>query len=88
MALLPHSTQYAQYDNTCPSVSLCSYIQAGKAHFGYLYGLSVTACIGMYVLLSLMSSLTVSYGCVASVLGYCLLPMVGVSAVAVFCSLQ
>ncbi|KAI4804863.1 hypothetical protein KUCAC02_026475 [Chaenocephalus aceratus] len=63
-------------------------MMAGKAHFGYLYGLSVTACIGMYVLLSLMSSLAVSYGCVASVLGYCLLPMVGVSAVAVFCSLQ
>ncbi|XP_034097170.1 protein YIPF7 [Gymnodraco acuticeps] len=63
-------------------------MMAGKAHFGYVYGLSATACIGMYVLLSLMSSLAVSYGCVASVLGYCLLPMVGVSAVAVFCSLQ
>ncbi|XP_010765745.1 protein YIPF7-like [Notothenia coriiceps] len=63
-------------------------MMAGKAHFGYVYGLSATACIGMYVLLSLMSSLAVSYGCVASVLGYCLLPMVGISAVAVFCSLK
>ncbi|XP_037652409.1 protein YIPF7 [Sebastes umbrosus] len=63
-------------------------IMAGKAHFGYVYGISAAACIGMYILLSLMSSLAVSYGCVASVLGYCLLPMVALSAVAVFYSLQ
>ncbi|XP_073340111.1 protein YIPF7-like [Pagrus major] len=63
-------------------------MMAGKAHFGYVYGTSATACIGMYFLLSLMSSLSVSYGCVASVLGYCLLPMVAISAFAVFYSLQ
>ncbi|XP_056281838.1 protein YIPF7-like [Pseudoliparis swirei] len=63
-------------------------MMAGKAHFGYVYGVSATACIGMYILLSLMSSLAVSYGCVASVLGYCLLPMVGLSTIAVFYSLQ
>ncbi|KAM7404148.1 hypothetical protein PAMA_004534 [Pampus argenteus] len=63
-------------------------MMAGKAHFGYVYGISATACTGMYILLTLMSSLSVSYGCVASVLGYCLLPMVTLSAFAVFCSLQ
>ncbi|KAM3871418.1 protein YIPF7-like [Diretmus argenteus] len=63
-------------------------LMAGKAHFGYVYGISAIACIGMYVLLSLMSSLPVSYGCVASVLGYCLLPMVALSTFAVFFSLQ
>ncbi|XP_035529445.1 protein YIPF7 [Morone saxatilis] len=63
-------------------------MMAGKAHFGYVYGTSATACIGMYILLSLMSSLAVSFGCVASVLGYCLLPMVALSALAVFYSLQ
>ncbi|XP_042357273.1 protein YIPF5-like [Plectropomus leopardus] len=63
-------------------------MMAGKVHFGYVYGISATACIGMYVLLSLMSSVAVSYGCVASVLGYCLLPMVALSAFAVFYSLQ
>ncbi|XP_033499516.1 protein YIPF7-like isoform X1 [Epinephelus lanceolatus] len=63
-------------------------MMAGKAHFGYVYGISATACIGMYILLSLMSSVAVSYGCVASVLGYCLLPMVVLSAFAVFYSLQ
>ncbi|KAM4543036.1 protein YIPF5-like isoform 1-T2 [Odontesthes bonariensis] len=63
-------------------------MMAGKVHFGYVYGISATACIGMYVLLSLMSSLSVSYGCVSSVLGYCLLPIVALSAFAVFYSLQ
>lgn len=63
-------------------------MMAGKAHFGYVYGTSATACIGMYILLSLMSSLAVSFGCVASVLGYCLLPIVALSAFAVFYSLQ
>ncbi|XP_070835758.1 protein YIPF7-like [Chaetodon trifascialis] len=63
-------------------------MMAGKAHFGYVYGTSATACTGMYILLSLMSPLNVSYGCVASVLGYCLLPMVVLSAFAVFHSLQ
>ncbi|XP_071391607.1 protein YIPF7-like isoform X1 [Centroberyx affinis] len=63
-------------------------LMAGKAHFGYVYGISAIACNGMYMLLRLMSSLTVSYGCVASVLGYCLLPMVALSAFAVFFSLQ
>uniref|UniRef100_UPI0037E79CE6 protein YIPF7-like n=1 Tax=Semicossyphus pulcher TaxID=241346 RepID=UPI0037E79CE6 len=65
-----------------------SLMMAGKAHFGYVYGTSATGCTGMYILLSLMSSLAVSYGCVASVLGYCLLPMVALSAFAVFYSLQ
>ncbi|KAM8913580.1 protein YIPF7-like isoform 1-T3 [Spinachia spinachia] len=63
-------------------------MMAGKAHFGYVYGISATACIGMYILLSLMSSVSVAYGCVASVLGYCLLPMVALSTFAVFYSLQ
>lgn len=63
-------------------------VQAGKVHFGYVYGTSALACSGMFVLLSLMSSVSVSLGCVASVLGYCLLPMVALSALAVFYSLQ
>ncbi|XP_069046712.1 protein YIPF5 isoform X1 [Lepisosteus oculatus] len=61
---------------------------AGKAHFGYVYGISALGCLGMYTLLNLMSVTEVSYGCVASVLGYCLLPMVSLSSFAVFFSLQ
>ncbi|XP_004082469.1 protein YIPF5-like [Oryzias latipes] len=66
----------------------CALMMAGKVHFGFVYGISATGCVGMFVLLSLMSSLAVSHGCVASVLGYCLLPIVGLSVFAVFHSLQ
>ncbi|XP_010890681.1 protein YIPF7 isoform X2 [Esox lucius] len=65
-----------------------SLLMGGKSHFGYIYGINAIGCIAMYTLLNLMSSLTVSYGCVASVLGYCLLPMVVLSAFAVIFSLQ
>ncbi|XP_053778823.1 protein YIPF7 [Desmodus rotundus] len=61
---------------------------AGKVQFGYLYGMSAIGCLGIYALLNLMSSCGVTYGCVASVLGYCLLPMVILSSCAVFFSLQ
>ncbi|KAI1887365.1 hypothetical protein AGOR_G00189550 [Albula goreensis] len=63
-------------------------LMAGKIHFGYVYGISAMGCLGMYTLLNLMSLMAVSYGCVASVLGYCLLPMVGLSTFAIFFSLQ
>ncbi|KAM4854148.1 protein YIPF7 [Thomomys bottae] len=61
---------------------------AGKVHFGYVYGMSAIGCLGISALLNLMSSDGMSYGCVASVLGYCLLPMVILSSCAVFFSLQ
>ncbi|XP_037394809.1 protein YIPF7 [Pygocentrus nattereri] len=63
-------------------------LMAGKAHFGYVYGISALGCVGMCTLLNLMSAYTISYGCVASVLGYSLLPMVALSAFAVVYSLQ
>ncbi|XP_011226431.1 protein YIPF7 [Ailuropoda melanoleuca] len=61
---------------------------AGKVQFGYVYGMSAIGCLGIHALLNLMSSSGVSYGCVASVLGYCLLPMVMLSSCAIFLSLQ
>ncbi|XP_007955969.1 protein YIPF7 [Orycteropus afer afer] len=63
-------------------------LMAGKFQFGYVYGLSAIGCIVIHALLNLMSSSGVSYGCVASVLGYCLLPMVILSSCAIFFSLQ
>ncbi|XP_047423242.1 protein YIPF7 isoform X2 [Sciurus carolinensis] len=62
--------------------------KAGKIQFGYVYGMSAIGCLGIHALLNLMSSAGVSYGCVASVLGYCLLPMVILSSCAIFFSLQ
>lgn len=60
----------------------------GKVHFGYIYGFSALGCMAMYVVLNLMSMTGVSVGCVISVLGYCLLPMVALSGVSLFMSLQ
>ncbi|NXR17183.1 YIPF7 protein, partial [Cinclus mexicanus] len=63
-------------------------LMAGKVHFGYVYGISAMGCLAMHALLNLMSASGVSHGCVASVLGYCLLPMVILSSSAVVFSLQ
>ncbi|KAK1788011.1 hypothetical protein P4O66_016485 [Electrophorus voltai] len=62
--------------------------QTGKIQFGYVYGISAIGCLGMYCLLNLMSMTGVSFGCVASVLGYCLLPMILLSGFGVIFSLQ
>ncbi|XP_040274854.1 protein YIPF7 [Bufo bufo] len=61
---------------------------AGKIHFGYVYTMSILGCLGIHALLNLMSITDVSHGCVASVLGYCLLPMVILSCFAILFSLQ
>ncbi|XP_008933938.1 PREDICTED: protein YIPF5 isoform X2 [Merops nubicus] len=61
---------------------------AGKIQFGYVYGISAIGCLGMFCLLNLMSMTGVSFGCVASVLGYCLLPMILLSTFAIVFSLQ
>lgn len=63
-------------------------LQHGKIHFGYIYGIGVLGCLGMYSLLSLMSAQGVSMGCVVSVLGYCLLPMVLLSGFSIITTLQ
>lgn len=60
----------------------------GKVQFGYIYGFSALGCMAMYIVLNLMSMTGVSVGCVISVLGYCLLPMVALSGVSLFMSLQ
>ncbi|MEE6479493.1 hypothetical protein FKM82_012261 [Ascaphus truei] len=61
---------------------------AGKIQFGYVYGISAIGCLGMFCLLNLMSMTGVSFGCVSSVLGYCLLPMIIMSGFAIVFSLQ
>ena len=57
----------------------------GKVHFGYIYGFGVCSCVGTYLVLSLMAppdaELTFSH--VVSFLGYCLLPVVCLAALAV-----
>lgn len=47
----------------------------GKIHFGFIYGIGVLGCLGIYLLLNLMSTDGISLTCTVSVIGYCLLPM-------------
>ncbi|KAK6172598.1 hypothetical protein SNE40_016221 [Patella caerulea] len=65
-----------------------SLMLSGKLHFGYIYGIGVVGCLAMYMLLNLMSMTGVSVGCITSVLGYCLLPMIVLSFFSVIMSLQ
>jgi hypothetical protein len=64
--------------------------QSGKIQFGYIYGVAMLGCGGLYAVLNLM--LTDGRGAalslVASTLGYCLLPMVGLSCVGILISLK
>lgn len=60
----------------------------GKVHFGYIYGFGALGCASMYGVLNLMSMTGVSAGCVVSILGYCLLPVVALSAITSVIKLQ
>lgn len=64
-------------------------LAGSKAHFGYVYGLAMTSCILMYILQSLMSSsANITLSSVASVLGYCLLPVVVLAGISIFTTLR
>ena len=62
--------------------------QSGKPQFGYIYGVGLLGSASIYALLNLMSEQGIDAYRVASVLGYCLLPMVGVGAVSVMITLE
>ncbi|KAF9952061.1 Protein yipf5 [Modicella reniformis] len=53
---------------------------SGKQHFGYVYGVAVVGCSALYVILNLMSPHGVDIPKTASVLGYCMLPLVILSS--------
>ncbi|XP_017772319.1 PREDICTED: protein YIPF5-like isoform X2 [Nicrophorus vespilloides] len=74
----------------CLLLACCLFISGNKAPFGYIYVLSVISCFLMYVLLSLMTNSTgiFTLSSVASILGYCLLPIVGLSIIGVFSTLH
>lgn len=60
----------------------------GKIHFGYIYGVALIGAASMYTLLNLMSVNGVSASITVSVLGYCMLPMCLLAAVAALLSLK
>lgn len=53
-----------------------SLMLSGKMHFGYIYGVGVLGFLTIMLLLNLMSDKGIDGSRTASVLGYCLLPMV------------
>lgn len=63
-------------------------MQSGKPQFGYIYGVGLLGSASIYTLLNLMAEQGIDAYRVASVLGYCLLPMVGVGALSVMISLK
>jgi len=67
---------------------MASLLLGGKVAFGYIYGLGLIGCLGMYLLLNLMSMSGVGLACVVSILGYCLLPMVFLSFASILFSLK
>jgi len=73
----------------CLTLAAFLLLAGSKAHFGYVYGLAATSCILMYILQSLMSSTgNITLVSVASVLGYCILPVVGLAGLGIFTSLK
>ncbi|EIM83105.1 Yip1 domain-containing protein [Stereum hirsutum FP-91666 SS1] len=61
---------------------------SGKPQFGYIYGVGLLGSASIYTLLNLMSEKGIDAYRVSSVLGYCLLPMVGVGALSVLVTLD
>ncbi|KAH9930382.1 Yip1-domain-containing protein [Amylocystis lapponica] len=61
---------------------------SGKPQFGYIYGVGLLGSGSIYTLLNLMSEKGIDAYRVVSVLGYCLLPMVGVGAISVMVTLD
>mmetsp|Transcript_28421 Transcript_28421/g.37159 ORF Transcript_28421/g.37159 Transcript_28421/m.37159 type:complete len:238 (+) Transcript_28421:56-769(+) len=62
---------------------------AGKVHFGYVYGFSLFGCFACYLVLNLLSadSRHIDIIKVASVLGYCLLPIIGLATLGILFNL-
>ncbi|KAJ7647261.1 Yip1-domain-containing protein [Roridomyces roridus] len=61
---------------------------SGKSNFGYVYGVGVLGSASIYTLLNLMSEKGIDIFRTASVLGYCLLPLVGLAIISVLVALD
>lgn len=64
---------------------------SGKTHFGYIYGVALFGTVSLHWLFKLMSSAedgSLEFLRTASVIGYCLLPLVLLSAIAVLLQLN
>ena len=64
------------------------WLQAGKMQFSYIYGMGVVGCLGMYMLLNLMSVHYISLHDTTSILGYCLLPVTFLAGLGIILSMS
>lgn len=72
----------------CLALGFCLLL-TGKVHFGYIYGFGAMGCIAMYVIVNLMAQSTqLDLSRTFSVMGYCLLPIVMLSAIAIVVNLR
>ena len=62
--------------------------QSGKPQFGYIYGTALLGVVSIYSLLNLMSPSGIDAYRTASVLGYCLLPLVIISLLSIAVSFE
>jgi len=62
-------------------------LMSGKLQFGFVYGVAMIGCIGLHMILGMMSDTTLSIAQTTSVLGYSLLPMVALSSLAILLNL-
>jgi hypothetical protein len=86
---LAHDADMAGPIVFCLALGMCLLL-AGKVHFGYIYGFFALGCVGVYLVMSLMSPAERSLGMAQSfsILGYCLLPLTVLAAASVLLSLQ
>lgn len=64
---------------------------AGKAHFGYIYGVALFGTLSLHYLSKLMSSSDnnrLQFFTTASILGYCFLPLCFLTFIGIFCKLN
>ena len=60
----------------------------GKVHFGTIYGVFAIGLVGLWAVLNLMSSRGIDMLRTASIMGYCLLPIVLLAALSIPIELQ
>jgi hypothetical protein len=61
---------------------------SGKIHFGYVYGVALLGSASLHLIFGLMAPHSVSFSRSASILGYCMLPLVFTSAIGVGISMD
>lgn len=61
---------------------------SGKVHFGAIYGYGASSCLLIYLLLNLLATNSIEFLTIASVLGYCLLPVIALALAAAAISLN